>query len=304
MMRMPLFEVALVVLVGSMCRGAAPASTRPTTLPTYSLAIPGTTATYDFVRIPAGKVRVPPKSAAESDSRSGGIFSGWFRTPPKKSAEPDVIVSVPSIWMGKTEVTWDCFDVWAFSLDADRKERWQRVEAKSRPTPPYGSPDRGFGHEEHPAIGVHQEAIQLYCLWLSAKSGKKVRLPTEAEWVYACRAGADADVSDAKVLKEIAWYRDNADKMTAKVAKLRPNAFGLYDMLGNAAEFVQPLADGKWFVKGGSFRDKESALNSVSRNYYDPDWQARDPADPPSTWWLSDADFVGFRLVMEEPPKP
>jgi formylglycine-generating enzyme required for sulfatase activity len=278
-----MFRSIVIVIALTTMAVAAP----PTTLPVYSLKIPHTTATYELVKLPAGKVRMSPK----------------------KWGEAAVVVEVPSIWMGKTEVTWDCYDVWAYALDLPQRERPQArakpFDGGSRPTPSYGPPDHGFGHEGHPVIGAHFNAIQLYCKWLSNKTGRRIRLPTEREWMYACRAGLDEKAVDPQALKETAWFRDNADGMTAKVAKLAPNDFGLYDMLGNAAELVQPLSDEKWFAKGGSFKDKARYVNSAYRNYYDEDWQAKDPSEPKSTSWLSDGEFVGFRLVMEAtPPKP
>ena len=82
-----------------------------------------------------------------------------------------------------------------------------------------------------------------YCKKLSEKEGKTYRLPTEAEWEYACRAGTKTAWSfgdDEKVLGDYAWYYENADsedeKYAHQVARKKPNAFGLYDMHGNVYE--------------------------------------------------------------------
>ncbi len=84
-----------------------------------------------------------------------------------------------------------------------------------------------------------QEAAE-FCRRLAARTGKSVRLPTEAEWEYACRAGTTTAFffgDDVARLGEYAWFRDNSEYVTHEVARKKPNPWGLYDMLGNVAEF-------------------------------------------------------------------
>ena len=109
----------------------------------------------------------------------------------------------------------------------------------TRPTPPYADMTFGFGRDGQPAICMTHHAAMEYCRWLSAKTGKIYRLPTEAEWEYACRAGTKTAYSwgdDPEKLDEYAWDVNNAEK-PMPVGKKKPNPWGLYDMHGNVSEW-------------------------------------------------------------------
>jgi formylglycine-generating enzyme required for sulfatase activity len=163
-----------------------------------------------------------------------------------------------------------------------------------------------------------------YCRWLSAKTGKTFRLPTEAEWEYACRAGTTTAYSfgnDPKTLGDYAWFADNSEEVTHPVGQKKPNAWGLHDMHGNVAEWcldryrkdsystfpidkptlgpvLMPTSDRFPNVaRGGSWADPPGRLRSAVRRGSDKSWIKRDPQRPQSIWWLTDADFVGFRIV-------
>ncbi len=152
--------------------------------------------------------------------------------------------------MGKYEVTWEEYDQFAFSLDLKKKTREnvdltkqpeteKKADAVTRPTPPYADETFGFGRNGQPVICITHHAAMEYCRWLSAKTGKIYRLPTEAEWEYACRAGTKTAYSwgdDPEKLDEYAWDVDNAEK-PEKVGKKKPNPWGLYDIHGNVAEW-------------------------------------------------------------------
>ena len=96
--------------------------------------------------------------------------------------------------------------------------------------------------EQTPIVGISWKDAKAYCDWLSKKSGKKYRLPTEAEWEYACRAGTTTKWSfgdDKSKLKEYAWYNENSNSKTHEVGLKKPNPWGLYDMHGNVREWCE-----------------------------------------------------------------
>jgi len=190
---------------------------------------------------------------------------------------------IKPIWISTTEVTWDLYDVYWVRLDVPEAHRNDKDVAASRPSAP-GS--------------IHFFEADRFTKWLSAKTGHKYRLPTEAEWTYACRAGGNGQVAKAK-LKDVAWYVDNGDDKTHEVAKMKPNAWGLFDTLGNVAEWaVRP--DGTGVACGGSFQDEAQDVNSDNHAEYTRGWQRKDPQDPKGHSWLSDGPHIGFRIVRED----
>jgi formylglycine-generating enzyme required for sulfatase activity len=237
--------------------------------------------------------------------------------------------------MEKTETTWDEYDVFAFSQDLLKKkpqnvdlakepENEKAADAVTRPTPPYTDETFGFGRERHPAINITHHAAMEYTRWLSAKTGKTYRLPTEAEWEYACRAGTQTAYyfgDDAKKLGDYAWYLDNSNASPHEVAKKKPNAWGLYDMLGNVAEWCLDQYDKNFYksfkpdasallpvlvptekkyphvARGGAWDEEPWRVRCGARLASDPDWSQQDPQRPQSIWWHTDATFVGFRVV-------
>jgi formylglycine-generating enzyme required for sulfatase activity len=209
---------------------------------------------------------------------------------------------VKPFWIGKYEVTWDEMDVWAYQLDLTEKEKAAGEDAESRPSKPYGAADRGYGHSKYPAISLNHLAARLYCLWLSNKTGKKYRLPTEVEWRYACMAGTEAP-PQGQTLLDYAWVKENSLGKTHPVGQKKPNAFGLYDTLGNVGEWC--TIEGETKVKdavllGGSFKMKSPLVNCETKQIPDEDWNASDPQNPKSIWWLADGNFCGFRIVRED----
>src|SRR5207244_3677912 len=157
----------------------------------------------------------------------------------------------------------------------------------------YGAPDRGYGHQGYPALSMHVGSAEFFCKWLSAKTGKKYRIPTEAEWEYACRAGQPAGEPLTKdQLDSIAWFWDNADDKTHPCGEKKPNAWGFVDMLGNASEWVTTL-DNKSCLAGGSFTDRVKLVQPDARAFWKPEWQAEDAHTPKSKWWLSNGNFAG-----------
>jgi len=254
---------------------AAPAAT-PAAKPSgpYAQEIPKTTVAIDMLPIP------------------GGDF---------KNAKGETVKIAP-LFMSKCEITWDAYDIFAFQMDMSDKDKAAGVDAKSRPSRPYGDQTHGFGRPGRPAIHITRFAAQGFCDWLNKKTGKKYRLPTDAEWEYACRAGSTTTPTDAG-LKEVAWYYDNSDDKTHPVGKKSPNPWGLYDMLGNVMEYVTiPGEDpkAKPTAMGGSYDSDAKDVHCGAKKTQTPDWNSTDPQNPKSKWWLSDGPFVGFRIVCEQ----
>jgi formylglycine-generating enzyme required for sulfatase activity len=222
----------------------------------------------------------------------------------KDAKGKDVEHAVKAIWIGKYEVRWDEYDVFWQMLDLDIAGQRDVATYKSRPSKPYMPPDGGFGHLGYPAGRVNFVAARQYVAWLSKLTGKKFRLPTEAEWEYACRAGGPpvAPAPDATTLDKVAWFDGNSELVPHPVGRKQPNAWGLYDMLGNVAEFVirDPAQTEGGLAAGGSFRDELKDVHSAAREPYARAWQRSDPQDPLGKGWLSDAPHVGLRVVMDE----
>lgn len=235
----------------------------------FTQTIPDTSVSFHMLPVPAGEIKLPDP----------------------KNPDAQVTVKIKPFYIGKTEVTWDEYDLfYIYKRDGSEGE----IDAESRPSRPYGTPDRGYGHEGYPVISISAHAAAKYCEWLSQKTGRKYRLPTEAEWQYACLAGQPAPEGDT--LKEIAWFWEES---THPAGKKKPNAWGIHDMLGNVGEWALDL-QGKPVLCGGSFQDTARRVTPTARVYQTPEWQATDPQNPKGKWWLSDAPFAGFRVVCEQ----
>jgi formylglycine-generating enzyme required for sulfatase activity len=201
----------------------------------------------------------------------------------------------PPLLMGKTEVTWDAYDVFAYGLD---QRGDSTTDAIARPSRPYGAPDYGWGHQGYPAISVAAPAAAAYADWLSRKTGRRYRLPTDAEWTRAAQAGLSGITLTGGGVDSIAWHRGNSGSRSHPVGTKQPDQLGLFDLLGNAAEWVVG-PDGRPRTRGGSWKDPPSELGINTSAVPASAWQERDPQFPKSRWWLSDGPFVGFRLVRE-----
>jgi formylglycine-generating enzyme required for sulfatase activity len=209
--------------------------------------------------------------------------------------------AVKPIWIARHETRWAEYDVFWKRLYLAPRERVTRVEERPRPYyPPDGGPG-GHRRDDAPVNCAHFEAAVKYCAWLSRHTGKKFRLPTEAEWEYACRAGGGPVKPDAKALGEVAWFWDNSDDKPHPAGTKAPNAWGLYDMLGNVGEFVvRDPKDAKGLLAGGSYQDEATDVHGGAREPYSPKWQKDDPQLPADAEWLYGARHVGFRVVMED----
>jgi formylglycine-generating enzyme required for sulfatase activity len=249
----------------------------------------------------------------------------------KADEGPQVKIALEPFWMGTHEVTWEEYETWSFDLDKQRRKakqapdtEWDKLgDAIARPTKPYTDMTFDMGKTKCPAICMTHYSAQMYCKWLTAKTGRYYRLPTEAEWEYACRAGSKTAFffgDDPKKLGDFAWFAGNSNDRYHKVGLKKPNPWGLYDMHGNVCEFVldqlapdtyqklanqqqvkNPLVPGvKEYpraARGGSWQDDPEALRSAARRGSAKDWKMQDPQIPQSIWFFTDATFAGFRVV-------
>ena len=200
----------------------------------YEERIPGTEVKFEMAPIPGGSFRMgSPKDEQGHAADEGPVHE----------------VHIDPFWMEVHEVTWDEYDQWAVRLDKDRRavqrvppsDQDRLADAISEPSTPYTGMDFGMGKPGRPAISMTQFSAKVYCKWLSARTGRYYRLPTEAEWEYACRAGTSTAYSfgnDSSRLGEYAWFFENSNDKYHKVATKKPNPWGLYDMHGNVAEWV------------------------------------------------------------------
>jgi formylglycine-generating enzyme required for sulfatase activity len=277
------------------------------------------TFTFDMVPIPGGTYMMGSPDSEKGRNENEG---------------PQRLVTVKAFWMAKLEIAWDEYDVYWENRpkgppprpDLGKKPD-KLPDAITSPTPPYDDPTFGYGKKGFPVIAVTHHAAMEYCRWLSEKTGKVYRLPTEAEWEWACRAGAASD--DLSKLDEISWYEKNSNDSPHPVGKKKPNAWGLHDMYGNVAEWCldsykkdfystfpkdkisimpfNPPSEDRYpdVVRGGSWNDGPEKCRSAIRRFSDKTWLKRDPQRPQSIWWMTDADWVGFRVVraVEEDPR-
>jgi len=230
-------------------------------------------------------------------------------------------VKVSDFYMGKYEVTFVEFNRFiaetGYQTDAEKEGSSNTCERNGWPYKRKGvnwrngesGSVRSQIEENHPVVHVSWNDAVAYCKWLSNTTGKQFRLPTEAEWEYACRAGSgtafntgiDITVLQANFLNDQNWWR----KGTVPVDSFAPNAWGLYNMHGNVSEWCSdwlgesyygeciangivtnptgPATGSRRVVRGGCYRHGSEACRSAFRNIRNPDYRGYD---------------VGFRLVF------
>jgi formylglycine-generating enzyme required for sulfatase activity len=283
----------------------------------YTEKIPNSSVSFDMIAIPGGRFKM-----GSPDSEAGRL----------PDEGPVHEVDIAPFWMAKCEVTWDEYEIfWQLSdpkNDPPPKRKTDSGDAITRPTPTYVEADYGHGHEGHPVVCMSHHNAMEYCRWLSRVTGKSYRLPTEAEWEYAARAGTATAYSfgdDPAKLDDYAWYKNNSPTeekprgTTYKVGTKKPNPWGLYDMYGNVAEWCVDHYDSKIYalrkgitlgpvllptdkrfshvVRGGSWADTADRCRSAARRGSDESWIKHDPNEPKSIWWLTKMDVIGFRVV-------
>ena len=269
--------------------------------PKDSVAIPGCNRPLIMVNLPDGKFAM-----GSAKMPINGVEQG-----PTKQVQLDAFAI--SIY----ETTWEQYD--AFFRDNNFSVN-KETDAITRPSPPYLDFTLGMGKEGFPASSMQPYGALMFCKWLHKQTGIFYRLPTEAEWEYACKAGDTYGAeTDSINLLSYAWFAGNSLQKYQPVGSLKPNAWGIYDMLGNVAEWTLDGWTNAYFsqtleqttanpltvpqkklprpVRGGSYRDEAAQLHPALRKPSDPVWNRRDPQIPKSKWWNTDAPFVGFRVV-------
>lgn len=291
--------------------------------------IPGTRVSFRMLALPGGTFGMgSPEDEPLRDPDEGPVRN----------------VTLTRFWMAETEVTWDEYMAFFSATSSQGRTDGQgalrkNTDAISGATPPWGAPDQGWGKGSRPAITMSWHAANIYCQWLSQVTGRKYRLPTEAEWEYACRGGTNTPYffegdpkklssqgfmkkifrPDTSVIASMVVYNLNSAARTEEPSFVKSNPFGLKNMAGNVAEFcsdyyaadsyvtdstgINPKGPGRGtehVIRGGSFKSDAKDLRSAARDFTKTKaWLVTDPQMPKSIWWYSDCIDVGFRVVCE-----
>ena len=276
------------------------------------------------------------------------VEGGTFMMGPE--GESQRTVEIAPFWMSETEITWKHYNpFWSNdpefkyprnkdgTLDTDNNryssnqadlEKVSLIDAVSQPTPQY-HPMFGEGRyaqgDTYPAMDMTNHAASKFCQWLSAQTGHFYRLPTSAEWEYACRAGTTTTYTfgdDSAELDDYAWFLDNSEKdgvtTYSPVAQKKANPWGFYDMYGNVKEwtidasvapdapFLTKSLTNPWIfptkryprvLRGGCFDDFAEDLTSASTSFSDKNLKVGDPQIPKSIWYFHHGQHIGFRVV-------
>ncbi len=239
----------------------------------FTEQIPKTPISFNMVAVPGGKFKMG--SPADEPFRND-------------DEGPVLDVEISPFYMAEVEVSWDEYLSFYAQTAAEgrstdtegvRKNQVKETDAISGATPPYGQPDQGWGLGKRPAISFSFHAAETYCKWLSSVTGKHYRLPTEAEWEYACRAGsggpyffpgdprkfyktglrAKISGNDTTAINTFVIFKGNSPTKTQPPEMVKPNPFGLRNMTGNVAEFCSDWykPDAYSQYSGGTIKDPE-----------------------------------------------
>jgi formylglycine-generating enzyme required for sulfatase activity/nitrate/TMAO reductase-like tetraheme cytochrome c subunit len=263
----------------------------------FTETIPGTIVSFKMVALPGGSFEMgSPENEPLRKPDEGPIHK----------------VTVSPFWIAEIEVSWDEYQAFFKATSSQGRTEGQvvrnkNVDAISGATPPWGAPDQGWGKGKRPAITMSWHAANVYCRWLSKVTGKKYRLPTEAEWEYACRGGTNTPYffagnpkkltstglfkkifkPDTANIASMVVYKVNSSSRTEEPSFVKANPFGLKNMTGNVAEFCSdyyspdtykadsvglvdprgPSAGQEHVIRGGSFKSDAKDVRSASRDF-------------------------------------
>lgn len=293
---------------------------------------------YQAIKNKTNANQPQPFAAYEEKLDSGAKFemlpvkAGSFTWQGDKDGD-SLEVTLSPFWMGKAEVTWDEYDPFMNAtgiprqkdgtvLEFAREMIENDIDFVARPTTPYHPMTFGMPRDGHPAISMTQHAANKYCQWISFQTGHFYRLPTEAEWEYASRAGSKTKYpwgDKADDAEQYAWFGGDAASHYQAPGKKKPNAWGFVDMQGNALEWTldQYVPDRKayfgkdkvhnpWIkatkpyphvAKGGHWKSPLEEISSSARVKSEPKWKEIDPQAPKSLWYLTNVQNIGFRIV-------
>ena len=294
----------------------------------FTEQIPGTSISFDMIAVPGGVFQM------------GSSSSERFR---REDEGPVRDVTVSRFFMAKVQVSWDEF--WTFHIETSSEGRIPPeimrernmdaldVDGISGPTPPFGVPSQGWGEGARPAITMSHYAAEIYCLWLSMRTGRKYRLPTEAEWEYAARGGTQTPYffpgeprrftsqgwrnrvfgPDTAVINSFVIYDLNSSGRTQEPSRVQENPFGLKNMLGNVLEYCSdwyspraysmtgltvsdptgPEEGTERVVRGGYFASDAADVRAAARFHTKTEEWLRTDPQQPQSIWWL-TDMVGI----------
>ena len=319
--------LAASLAVGALLTTTTPAKAADDPGKPFEQKLEGADVTFKMVPIPAGSFMM-----GSPDSEKGRNA---------KVESPQHEVKVDPFWMEEHEVTWGEYNLFLNNYNRLSGKGYAPVpkdklaDAVTFPTPMYdveAAPAlqrMGGRTAKFPAVIMSQYAAKQYCKWLSAKTGRFYRLPSEAEWEYAARAGTKTAYffgDDPSKLGDFAWFKTNSQESDGDtgyhaIMSKKPNPWGLYDMYGNVSEWCIDQFQADWYaqfagkvteaektinwpkaqyprvLRGGNYDSEAAECRSASRLGSNRLMNNTDPQIPKSPHWLSDGFMVGFRVV-------
>jgi formylglycine-generating enzyme required for sulfatase activity len=261
-------------------------------------------------KLSANPVAVVTKSGVEMIYLPGGQFM-MGTTQGDADEGPVHAVTLGSFMMDTYPVTHDMF----VKVQLPNPSHWQ--DNPKKPVERVRWRDaKGYCNERSRMEGLNPCYNEKTMDWECDYSANGYRLPTEAEWEYACRAGTDGlyDFGPPEKLGQYAWFADNADQKTHPVGQKKPNRWGLYDMYGNVSEWCEdvyspdyyqhsapadppgppsPGKDVKRVMRGGSWKATAAMCRATFR-------QGQRTGDTDACFFT---DFCGFRCVRRVSPE-